>query len=400
MTTTKQTLAPCNSTSDVDIAAYEEAHAMSVDPNLLMGCQFSQPYGNSAYVEDHVTSVEDNATNNTLEPLAPVPPPKEQKSKPTVQDFIALVQKVEATHPDWTGEDVLNSLRHLGTDYDSAQFQEMYGTNPGLALSPSEGLSAEDIAALKSMIDHEGNTKDNEKGIVTDGNGIDLAIGHVLTGISAGQHRKSDVNLVPWGLRHLGFGEPVDNLYATTIAGDLGQSATMNNAGQQPGFIGYGTEATDAELTGDIDGFLIGESLPELLNGKSLNENGKNGMSLSALLNSYYYSESAGENVVNGVPIDSRHRFGSYKKTLDKEALTKQVGQFSTNYNYKDNVDPGDSSGWTEFWGYDPEGWFRASGDKSKEATDEFVDWLNQQSATETLRNAAPDENISLKNIA
>lgn len=255
--------------------------------------------------------------------------PKEEipvKVTSEVDKFIELVKKVEEAYPSWTGDQVLNSLRRVSIPctvevkvptktlrirggkaapytvkkvaaytepaYDTKVWQKMLGLGPAANLDPKGSLTQEDLEALRKMIAHS-TDKNVEEGIAKDWFGYEVAIGHVLTGISAGQHRYTQRNMV----REMGHttaatlnigGEPIDNLYATTISGDLGSSAVEVCGGRDKKYIGPGSRSTDAELIGDIDGFLIGKHLKTITGGKSLEGQKNKGIKLSEILQKYY----------------------------------------------------------------------------------------------------------------
>lgn len=280
-----------------------------------------------------------------------------------VGEFIGLVRKVEAAHPGWSGERVLNSIRRLA-GYDGKKFRDMYG---GLAvadtLAPSGELTQAALDALQRMTRHklEG---DVELGIATDSFGEPVALGHVLTGISAGQHRHRSIDLTPsWSL---GAGELMDNLYATTIAGDLGQMAVYVSHRQATSYIGPGTDATDAELIGDIDGFLIGSNLARYTQGKSLLTAGASGARLSDLLHEYYCVFERSE----APPNTAADRFQQFS-TQSRDVLLDQTKRFATNYAYA-------SEGkWKGMWSDADEA-------DSEKAVDAFWDWLLGKKEEET----------------
>jgi hypothetical protein len=162
---------------------------------------------------------------------------------------------------------VLNALRGVaGTD--NHLFQLLFGTPPArpivpVAPYPTVVLTKEDISKLQRLSRH---TMVNgvQQGNAKDALGYDVSLGHVLTGLSAGQHRNRNTNLVA---RKIGVGDPpvrcpfdVDNLFAATISGDLGQTAAVATHAGGSATIGVGTEATEAELVGDLDGWLLGHA--------------------------------------------------------------------------------------------------------------------------------------------
>jgi hypothetical protein len=287
-----------------------------------------------------------------------------------VGTFIKLVRKVEVAYPGWSGEQVLNSLRRLA-GYDDKNFRAMYGgLAPADVLKPAGALTQKDLDTLKKMTLHtlKGAV---ELGIASDSRGQFVALGHVLTGISAGQHRNKSIDLTPdWSL---GAGERMDNLYATTIAGDLGQMAVYVSHRGAKSYIGPGTDATDAELVGDIDGFLIGSNIGLYTGGKSLSKPGEGGARLSELLHEYYcVPERAG--VVPNTVADRFTRFSLQSRAT----LLEQTQRFATNYAY---ASEGKWSG----------AWSSADGEDAKKAVDAFWNWLNKKKAEEAALQSLPD---------
>jgi len=290
---------------------------------------------------------------------------KSPTPKPTtVCDYIALTKKVEKAHPDWSGERVLNALRHEA-GYDDERFKALYGSiQSGDSLLPTGELTQEDINNMRELSRHSGNTKNTEKGIAKDSLGHDVAIGHVLTGMSAGMHRKQAIqpttNKSEYLAASLGVGENIDNLYATTVTGDIGQELSIRNRNIFFGndlqifscfpilgiqitilivklanlairithrdqtatqTIGYGTEATHAELVGDIDGFILGSQIDSSKMNKAPSQ-------LSKILNQHYGCQ--GE---SNTGIETR--FNHFDKLTDQKMLLDQIKRFSTSYNYK-----------------------------------------------------------------
>lgn len=50
---------------------------------------------------------------------------------PSVSRFIVLVQKVEASYPEWTTDQLITNLRHIGP-LDGSLFQQLLGTKAGI----------------------------------------------------------------------------------------------------------------------------------------------------------------------------------------------------------------------------------------------------------------------------
>ncbi|MCK4790721.1 MAG: carboxypeptidase regulatory-like domain-containing protein, partial [Desulfobacteraceae bacterium] len=297
---------------------------------------------------------------NTVETIA--------KGDFCIDDFISLVKNIEASNPALSGEDILNGLRRIA-GYDTEYFQKIYGDIP-----PAKKLNFGTIQPhiLKGMISHD-IKHDVEFGVVKDRFGYDVSMGHVLTGVSGGQHRITDVDLTPWykilfGIVGFLAGEEMDNLYAVTISGDLGQSAYMVNEGlYEPPYIGMNTEATHAELIGDIDGVLIGKNIATLLNGKNLGSKAAEAR-LSELLSNYY------QRVIGEMPspqVTAVNRFDDFSNE-DTDYIEEQVKKFAINYTY---YREGKLEGLLSF-----------TGGEAEEAMDEFKEWLQKMKHEELKR--------------
>jgi hypothetical protein len=294
------------------------------------------------------------------------------KGTRTTANFVKLVRKAEKAYSSWTKEQMLNSLRRLG-GYDNENFQGMYGTAAAtdLAPVPEKDFTQADIDLLEQMLRHA-DGKAGETGIVKDISGQYLAMGHVMTGISGGLHRnknydptlqkrfkQTDLGIIL--LPDLGAGANVDNLYATTLAGDFGQSNVLVNERKQLGYVGPGTEATDAEVTGDIDGLVIGEALSE----SGYLKKWSDAKALSDFIEQYYRS-------------DYKNRFAKAAK-LDQPYLQDQTQRFATNYAYRDSK---------------MEGMFTEAGSVSKESFAQYASWLAKKKTGES-KKPPPDFVIS-----
>lgn len=232
----------------------------------------------------------------------------------TTAEYIALVQKVERAYPKWTPDEVLAALRRIA-GCDAVLFRVLFATQEGSAIYAGDGgLTCGDLCDLAAMSAHRGTG-----GVVYDAWHGEVAIGHVLCGITAGLHRNVNVGLVGSPLIVTGVqllaGLTLDNLYATTIAGDLGQSAVLVHLGQQPSLLGPQSEATDAELIGDIDGFVLGTS------------GALAGRRISDILTAYYSAAPPSGNAVH-----FSHRFRLFAPTLSSPALDDQTRRFARAY--------------------------------------------------------------------
>ena len=195
----------------------------------------------------------------------------------TLDHFIELVEKIERhtnTSSD-TLEQIVNYVRQLG--YNNDLFNILCGqANP----LPDGVLNSEEKRVLTEMVTYSFDDNSNrEGGVVLSPDGETIAMGHVITGICAGLVRDQSMSLNKWTA-----GAPllVDNLYAATIAYDLAVSALVSSNSGSSNLLGPSgfwspsmkcpenyqlnqgrvSKATDAQILGDIDGFLLGYGVP------------------------------------------------------------------------------------------------------------------------------------------
>jgi hypothetical protein len=231
------------------------------------------------------------------------------------------------------------------------------------------------------MIVHGEDDEGNETGIAKDALGNYLAMGHVLTGTEAGMNHTSNVEMLA-----IGMPTQIDNLYGSTISGDLGQSATVLNNQEPDSFIGEGTEATEAEMVGDIDGFNIGNA-----------QQGKdkaNTVKLSELLEVYYNGVYANEN---------ENRFATFESEAQvKEGVfEEQVMNFLNTYNYKNNARVsftlGMNMGGNIITPKSMEVLLDQRADsEAKEAIEQFRTWLDEQQKDTTNNTTTKPDNTRI----
>jgi hypothetical protein len=245
------------------------------------------------------------------------PPDKMFSGKPVsceLYDWIATIKKAEAELPSLTGVQMTDAMRRVA-GYDTSPFRQLFGGSPpGTVLKPHGALTQTDLDQLKKWTAHDlkGGV---EEGILEDPDGNKVAAGHVLTGLSAGVYRDRSIDLTP--VYAVAVGEKVDNLYAATISGDLGQVAIFVLQGKQAKpYMGSHGDATEAEVMGDIDGWLLGDTQPK----------GGSGKALSETLLGYYCG-------CKGPGTSFKKRYSAFSsKGLGN--LEDQVIRFATNYAY------------------------------------------------------------------
>lgn len=183
-----------------------------------------------------------------------------------------------------------------------------------------------------------------------DSTGRNVALGHVVVGISAGIHHPPPVIYVEVGpatfpVPDLSISKQragLDPLYATTITGDLGQTATPPNtlcSQKSCIFGGVGSEATSAELDGDIDGFMLGYWLSTTSYGQDVRSImvQNNSIKLSTILLEYYRGRTdhpIGMIAGSGFYLEAIRRFFNFTETFKvlKNDFAVQTVAFNTYY--------------------------------------------------------------------
>lgn len=207
---------------------------------------------------------------------------------------------------------------------------------------PDSILTSYEKGILTSMVNHRMNGR-NEQGVVHTPFG-DVAMGRVITGICAGISRNKSI-MFPQ-LLHL-TAKPMDNLFAATIAGDLGIVSLTNPTTslasvQDPGGYwsptsqcpqnfylntSYNYNTSFAKIRGAVDGFLLGYKLAEW---------NKLGVRLGQLLRMYYH---------DGVVYDNQFaactRMETLKKIVNTSMLTEQttLAAYATKLVWKNSLD-------------------------------------------------------------
>ena len=182
-----------------------------------------------------------------------------------------------------------------------------------------------------------------------DRSGHYLSVAHMITGINASLNRDNGLQPVLYeasrrgglkgalaivGVLNMNMGAQVDNLFATTISGDLGQSAVLKSVGKVDKYIGYGNnvEATYEELVGDIDGFIMGYFIDK---NKSLNFQIKNNNIKFRQILKHYYAKTEINRLYQYLDKSNyRNRFSVFDNLVTESSLKQQVQNFSENYVY------------------------------------------------------------------
>ena len=220
----------------------------------------------------------------------------------TLDHFIELVEKIERNTTGTDGDTInkiANYVRDLG--FNSDLWNILCGRSDPL---PAGVLNSEEKRVLTNMVKYSYDSNSRRKmGVVLTPDGETIAMGRVMTGICAGLNRDDSLSLTKWTA---GATLRVDNLFTATIAYNLGRSALYKENGDTSELFGpsgvwspdtecpavyrlAGTlsKATDAEILGDIDGFLLGHGIPKWK---------KKGVRLGQLLRMYYGTGIFNEN--------------------------------------------------------------------------------------------------------
>ncbi|EDO29847.1 predicted protein [Nematostella vectensis] len=209
----------------------------------------------------------------------------------TLDHFIELVEKIER-HKKTSLQGLMGiaqMIRNMAGYVDDL-WEILLGTSTPL---PVGVLTTEERNALVKMTKHQFNGL-VEEGVVRIGNDT-IAMGPVILGIIAGISRKSRVYLDTWSSD---AEDPVDNLFTSTIAGDLARTGLRKANDANRALFGPGgtwnslpcsstytvttsqiSDASDALLLGDVDGFLLGYGVSKWA---------KKGVRLGQLLRMYY----------------------------------------------------------------------------------------------------------------
>jgi hypothetical protein len=286
-----------------------------------------------------------------------------------INDCISYIQKIEEAYPDWTALTILDNLRF--DSYNSSFFQKMLGTDSSKRVEPKGNLTLQQRDDLYDSIQHGAdiNDKSKESGISLDpSTNRMVAFGHVIVGIAAGVRHplpaykvtipgfgifKDRVTYITkvFSLRKM-IREPIgiDSLYALTITGDIGQTATSKHTLCRDSCMwgGVGSDASSAELHGDIDGFLIGYWLCSTKEGQIFRKkmyDEKNTYNLSTLLGVYYrtkqntYLSGVMRSPMSNQPLEAIRRFTNMSAELkDPKHRTIFIGQSMAFNNWYSSV--------------------------------------------------------------
>jgi Ca2+-binding RTX toxin-like protein len=283
----------------------------------------------------------------------------------TMERFIQLVEKMEATYKDWSAIRMANELRNLAGN-NRPFFQKFLGDDNAydtLSRSRSNPVYTDSITELQKYLLHDETPTGVilSPGIVKDIRGLDIATSHVIAGICA-----AVANTKPGGVPGL------QKIPCITLAGDLGQTASMKIGGLNPGsgiLTGVGGEANASELNGDIDGLLLGTYLSGKSTGQLIRTrmNAAPTVSDSIKLSTFlraYYSPQKGDKIILSIAtgnrtaqeelnVDTRYsRFSEvYYSVKPSNSLTpfrwniiEQTVRFNSLYSIAQNINPFDPS--------------------------------------------------------
>ena len=252
-----------------------------------------------------------------------IPCTKVLNSKYTLRYFIDLVKELERE----TGFGVVNMTQAIvGV---SEYFKSSY-MKAMLDVDDHEYTSHFAWYVLRELVAHGFSHSDQrrELGVIEAGEDV-VAIGHVLAGIHAG----TDPNMHL--AQRVGLYD-ADTLYGATVAGSLAKAAAVRHVARHaakensPDMVGavgvwensvcppkyrlkrsikLGQHATRAELLGDIDGFVLGQRLPEWLKKDKQ-------LKLSDVLEGYYGTSDN---------INSQQRFNQFEQNTTREEMIKQT---------------------------------------------------------------------------
>ncbi|XP_048474041.1 N-acetylmuramoyl-L-alanine amidase isoform X1 [Rhincodon typus] len=234
---------------------------------------------------------------------------------------LSIIEELEGHDPALTILDLATALRKLRTS-DQGYHHLLLGDSsaPSASLRP---LSEDQLSFMKDVMNHKVSSS-VECGVVLTPDGSTIAMANVIGGIEAGLKRKKDCT---WP--DVAGDLPVDNLYALTLAKELGlaivahhlnssqvllgPNGCWDNVTSPQVFTGLGPSSltTDALINGGMDGFILGHLLTQF-QGPLLPK-------LSAVLRDYY-SEEQGQ-----ISFKANARRKNFKSKIDLSTFTNQV---------------------------------------------------------------------------
>ncbi|XP_067877320.1 N-acetylmuramoyl-L-alanine amidase-like [Heterodontus francisci] len=242
-----------------------------------------------------------------------------------LNDVLSVIEELEGHDPVFTILNVTAILRSLQTS--DQDFHRLLLVETPTSSAPLEALSEDRQTFIKDVMNHEVGSS-AERGVVLTPDGTTIAVGHLIAGIEAGLKRNVEY---PWPEG------PVDNLYALTLAKDLGLAfvahylnksqvllgpdGCWDNVTSPQVFTGSGpwSLATNALINGGMDGFILGNFLTECRHPLP---------KLSAVLRDYY-SEAQGQ---PGLKANARRK--NFEAKVDLSNFTNQVISVVYLYNH------------------------------------------------------------------
>ena len=245
----------------------------------------------------------------------------------SVDSFIKLVEKIEKEALFTSTPGVAAYLRLRG--YSGPKWIVACGTLGGTVYIT--GLNDKEIKILEIMMGHKYNaTTGMETGVALTRDGT-VALGHVIAGIDCGGfNRDTYLSSIEW------YGSTkynLDSLFFATLSGDIAQTTLAYNSFNTeyylfgpvglwdnpscPDIYRHKTNSlknkmTDAEVLGDIDGFILGTVIPMIKN-----KNWK----LSQIFSEYYKTDGI---KVGGRVFSSANRAVTIGELVSDAELTAQ----------------------------------------------------------------------------
>ncbi|XP_043550902.1 N-acetylmuramoyl-L-alanine amidase-like isoform X1 [Chiloscyllium plagiosum] len=238
-----------------------------------------------------------------------------------LDNVLSIIEELEGLAPALTILDVATGLGGLRTsDQDYRHLLLGDGSAPPASLPP---LSEDQLSFMRDVMNHRASPP-AERGVVLTPDGTTIALANLMAGIEAGLRRKKDCS---WP--DVAGDAPIDNLYALTLAKDLGLAIVAHHSNSSqvllgPNgcwdnvispqvFTGLGplSLATDAVMNGGMDGFILGHLLTQF-QGPPLPK-------LSAVLRDYY-GETQGQ-----IGLKANARRKNFQSKVDLNSFTNQV---------------------------------------------------------------------------
>lgn len=233
-----------------------------------------------------------------------------------MDDFISAVERIEAENPGLQILDVVKGLRKAA-GFETDLIKRHLGD-----FSDARDLATEQsvISFLSNVINHSITQLGEEEGVVLTLDGSNVALAPMLLGLEAGL-QSTIQGLYPLTLTENLVASLVHHAHNEQSSAPLGTKGFWDSIKSPKVYTlsGLPSLATDALITGGMDGFILGSATSNLRE-----------LSLSDLLKSYYSHQLDATGLDAAPRLISQNRRMNFKKAVSFSLLKSQVVQALT----------------------------------------------------------------------